>query len=365
MAKKEDLSTTAGDSKNLLEHFNAQQLFNEKLKSWFDGFESVLSTQTDLVVCHVTEESKELSSRMDKIESRLEQFENKMDRIETLLIDISSGLKNSPPQQPDLHSEDQSVRSPPPEKVSTSAVQIDDGKAPAGSHANMPDESNEFNTIEETKDPVLSPSQKFVKDAWPQAILRHEINHETNTNVSNNVILRPDLFLDKADSSVFVKLAEIQSAFRISLVPYWYWPWRLCQQMRDDFQGTRVWAEENIFVTWPMLLEEIFKTMQRLGVLHSPGTIFSRLTARSGEHIDSFAMRIKDSYYQLSRLDRESDITRNALSYIVQTYIPQVWTHLQPMMVGKPNYHCIDTLVQIARGISMWPTQVKYCVNKN
>ncbi|CCU80423.1 hypothetical protein BGHDH14_bgh00419 [Blumeria hordei DH14] len=365
MAKKEDLMTSTGDNKKLLEHFDDQQLFNEKLKSWFDGFESVLSTQTDLVMCHVTEENKKMGSRMDKIESRLENFESKIDRIETLLTEISSSLKNSPPQQPASHSEDQSARSSPPEKASTPAVEIDKGKAPAGPQASMPDESDKSNIVEEIEPPILSPGAKFVKDVWPQALLPHEITHKADTSINNNVIIRPDLCLDKADSSVVVKLAEIQSAFKSGLLPYWYWPWRLSQEMKDDFQGTRVWAEENNFVTWPLLLEEIFKTMQRLDVLQTPATIFTRLAPESGEDIDSFAMRIKKSYYKLSKPDRESDITRNDLSYIVQTHIPQVWTHLQPMMVGKPNYHCIDILVQIARGISKWPKQISQCANKD
>ncbi|CAD6498927.1 BgTH12-04583 [Blumeria graminis f. sp. triticale] len=137
---------------------------------------------------------------------------------------------------------------------------------------------------------ALTPGKKFVKEAWPQALLAHEINHEAYTRIKNKVVIRPDLRLDKANSTVFLKLAEIQSALGIALVPYWYWPQRLYLERKEDFQGTRVWAEENPSTTWYLLLEDIFKIMQRLDVLHSPRTLFSHLSAKHGEDINFFAI---------------------------------------------------------------------------
>ena len=133
--------------------------------------------------------------------------------------------------------------------------------------------------------------------------------------------------------------------------------------MKEDFQGTRVWAEENLSTTWPLLLEAISKTMQRLDVLHSPRTLFSRLSAKDGEDMNSFASRIRNSYYHLSKADRDSDTTRDTLADITKSYLPHVWTLLQPTMVGRLTREGIESLVQIAGRISKWLTHTNLCTS--
>ncbi|CAD6505127.1 BgTH12-00622 [Blumeria graminis f. sp. triticale] len=196
------------------------------------------------------------------------------------------------------------------------ATQPEKGKAPAWPDTYPTVDSTNFTFKPEPNIFGLTPGVKFVKEAWPQALLAHEVNHEAYTSIKNKVIIRPELRLDKANSTVFFKLAEIQSALRIALVPYWYWPQRLCLDMKEDFQCTRVWAEENPATTWPLLLEAIFKTMQQLDVLHSPRTILPRLAARDGEDIKSFTTQICKCYNCLSKQDRGSNTTRDNLSKI-------------------------------------------------
>ena len=70
----------------------------------------------------------------------------------------------------------------------------------------------------------LSPGEKFVKEAWPQALLAKDVMQDQFANIKNKVSLRLELRLSTVDSTTFTNLAEIQSAFRIALVPYWYWP---------------------------------------------------------------------------------------------------------------------------------------------
>ncbi|VDB84225.1 Bgt-20623 [Blumeria graminis f. sp. tritici] len=279
----------------------------------------------------------------------------RMDRIEITMYEIKTSLKAIQPrnQSGKLAMSEASNLTTRPEK----------GKAPARPDTYPPVDSTNVTSKPEPDSIVLTPGEKFVKEAWPQALLAHEVNHEAYTSIKNKVIIRPELRLDKANSTVFSKLAEIQSVFRIALVPYWYWPQRLCLDMKEDFQCTRVWAEENPATTWPLLLEAIFKTMQRLDVLHSPRTIFSRLAARDGEDVKSFTTRIRECYYGLSKQDRGSNTTRDTLSDITKTYLPHIWTHLQPMMVGRSNSDGVKLLVQIATRISKWPAQANLCVS--
>ena len=102
--------------------------------------------------------------------------------------------------------------------------------------------------------------------------------------------------------------------------------------MSEDFHCVRVWVEENPSVTWMMLLEAIFTTMQKLDALHSPRTIFTRLTTHEGEDITKFASRLRTTFYQLSKRDRDSDYIRDAFVNIVKNGMPLVWTHIQPQM---------------------------------
>ncbi|CAD6503108.1 BgTH12-02777 [Blumeria graminis f. sp. triticale] len=169
---------------------------------------------------------------------------------------------------------------------SNSATRPEKGKAPARLDTHSPVDSTNDTPKPEPDSFALTPGEKFVKVAWPKALVAHEINHEAYTRKNSKVVIWPDLCLNKANSTVFLKLAEIQSALGIALVPYWYWPQRLCLEMKVDFQGTHVWAEEDPSTTWPLLLEDIFKTMQQLDVLHGPRTLFSRLSAKDGEDIN-------------------------------------------------------------------------------
>ncbi|CAD6502785.1 BgTH12-05375 [Blumeria graminis f. sp. triticale] len=245
---------------------------------------------------------------------------------------------------------------------SNSEIQPEKVKVLARPHTYKPVDSTNVTSKPEPDFFALIPGKKFVIEAWPQPLLAHEINHEAYTSIKNKVIIRPELHLDKVNSTLFSRLAEIQSDFRIALVPYWYWPQQLCLDMKEDFQCTRVWAEENPATNWPLLLEAFFKTMQQLDVLHSPRNIFSCLAARDGEDVNSFTIRIRECYYCLSKQDRGSNTTRDTISNITKTYLPHICTHLQPMMVGRSNSDGVKLLVQIVTRISKSPAQAKLCV---
>ena len=78
----------------------------------------------------------------------------------------------------------------------------------------------EFSSTEKDNSSELSPGESFVKEAWPQALLAKDVMHDEFASIKKKVSLRPELRLATADSTIFIKLAKIQSAFRITLVPY-------------------------------------------------------------------------------------------------------------------------------------------------
>ncbi|VDB87790.1 Bgt-51813 [Blumeria graminis f. sp. tritici] len=55
--------------------------------------------------------------------------------------------------------------------------------------------------------------EKFVKDAWPEALLARNIEDNMYTSSKNRVVIKPEYRLKKADITVFEKLRHIQSAF--------------------------------------------------------------------------------------------------------------------------------------------------------
>ncbi|KHJ34624.1 hypothetical protein EV44_g3586 [Erysiphe necator] len=91
-------------------------------------------------------------------------------------------------------------------------------------------------------DSNLTPGEKFVKKAWPEAIFPGSIQDDAFTSVKNKVILKPEWQLIRADSEVFRKLSNIQNALQMALIPYHLWSQRVIMDMSGDFHGVRVWA---------------------------------------------------------------------------------------------------------------------------
>ncbi|KAI0990803.1 hypothetical protein K3495_g17384, partial [Podosphaera aphanis] len=103
----------------------------------------------------------------------------------------------------------------------------------------------------------LTPAEKFVKEAWPQAIFPEDIGFEGETSAKNRVSFKPEWRLITADHSVFSKLKHIQASFQMALVPYRLWSQRLALEMDGDFKGVGIWALKGP-LSWITLLEAIF-----------------------------------------------------------------------------------------------------------
>ncbi|KHJ34625.1 hypothetical protein EV44_g3373 [Erysiphe necator] len=213
-------------------------------------------------------------------------------------------------------------------------------------------------------DSNLTPGEKFVKKAWPEAIFPGSIQDDAFTSVKNKVILKPEWQLIRADSEVFLKLSNIQNALQMALIPYHLWSQRVIMDMSGDFHGVRVWAMGK-HPTWILLLEAIFATMQRLNVLHSPLTTFSLLSPKNNESPQAFTWRLRDAYYNLSGTDRTSDSTRDLLKELVQTNLPRTWTLAFPHTFSSNNQEIVEMVVQFSSQIMKWPLEDKMTRNSH
>lgn len=133
-----------------------------------------------------------------------------------------------------------------------------------------------------------------------------DIEHHSFTSAKNKIILKPEWRLTRANTDVFDKLSEIQSALRTALVPYYLWPERLTCEMLDDFKRIRVWATECKKIIWIDLLNAIFKSMEMHDCLYKPLTVFVSMNSNN-DSIELFAHRLRNSFYRLSRNERTSN----------------------------------------------------------
>ncbi|KHJ32295.1 hypothetical protein EV44_g1239 [Erysiphe necator] len=214
------------------------------------------------------------------------------------------------------------------------------------------DESN-FLTLPTT---IICRGEMFVKRAWPEALFPQDVQDDVYTSVKNKVVLKPEWRLVVANSEVFNKLTQIQNALQIALIPYHLWTKRVTMDMSGDFHAACVWAIGRN-PTWIELLETIFTMMQRLNVLYSPFTKFSLLTPQKNESSHTFAWRLRDAFYQLSRQDRESDTTREVLKELTMTHLPRVWTLEYPHTISTDNYELTETIVQISAQVTKWSNE--------
>ncbi|CAD6504358.1 BgTH12-06089 [Blumeria graminis f. sp. triticale] len=218
---------------------------------------------------------------------------------------------------------------------------------------------------QQTDTPIEQPLtevEKFVKEAWPEALLDRDIDDKSFTNVKNKVIIKAEWRLVKADIHVFEKLNEIQSALRVALVPYCIWTERLAHEMSSDFKGICVWANERRNLKWIELLHAIFKNMELHDCLHSSLTVFAGISPDKGDSIYSFAWRLRSAFYGLSQTDRVSRTTRTMITDLCSKYLPRVWTLGEPSLDRLRNSQRVEKVVQIAERVCKWSSEDKHFV---
>ncbi|POS82548.1 hypothetical protein EPUL_005935, partial [Erysiphe pulchra] len=185
-----------------------------------------------------------------------------------------------------------------------------------------------------------------------------DVQDDAFTSVKNKVILKPEWRLIVANADVFKKLSNIQNALQIALIPYHLWAQRVAIEMSGDFSSVRIWSAGKR-LSWIVFLEGIFTTMQRLNALHSPFTTFSLLTPKDTESAYAFAWRLRDTFYNLSGIDRQSDTTRDLLKEILMTHLPRVWTISSPQLINSDNHEIVELVVQVASQVAKWKIEDK------
>ncbi|VCU39333.1 Bgt-51808 [Blumeria graminis f. sp. tritici] len=196
--------------------------------------------------------------------------------------------------------------------------------------------------------------EKFVKDAWPEALLARNIEDNMYTSSKNRVVIKPEYCLKKADITVFEKLRHIQSAFPIALVPYHLWAERLSHELDEDFMGIRVWSASRHNLTWVEILHAIFVAMTDHDALCSPLTTFSSVAPIKMESVIFFTKRFRRAFYMLSANDRNSPSVTTMITDICSKHLPRIWTLAEPSMNNLLNYQRIEKVVQVTERVCNW-----------
>ncbi|CAD6505270.1 BgTH12-00762, partial [Blumeria graminis f. sp. triticale] len=137
-----------------------------RVRDQLEKLESLVGSQTDIAIHHV-EQSKITDERMD--------------RMEITMYEIKTSLKVIKPRnQPSKLAVSES---------SNPVIRPGKGKAPARLDIYTPVESKNVISKPEPDFFALTPGEKFVKEAWPQTLLAHEINHEAYASIKSKVIL--------------------------------------------------------------------------------------------------------------------------------------------------------------------------------
>ncbi|KAI6250617.1 hypothetical protein HI914_00622 [Erysiphe necator] len=275
--------------------------------------------------------------RMDRIEEANHDIRKILIQIQNSLSSLENQLNSQTP--PNIkYSESQGIKQPP--KAEESKKMKENRETPIPSF--IPNDKHQLTDVE-----------RFVKETWPEALLDRDIDHHSFTSAKNKVVLKPEWRLTRANTDVFDKLSEIQSALRTALVPYYLWPERLTYEMSDDFKGIRVWATECKQITWVDMLNAIFKNLEMHDCLHNLLTTFASMNP-TNDSIESFARRLRDSFYRLPRNDRSSSTVQFMITDLCSRYLPRVWTIAEPVLFNLRNDQRIEKIVQIARRVSRW-----------
>ncbi|SZE99924.1 unnamed protein product [Blumeria hordei] len=159
--------------------------------------------------------NKKLRENIENVVIKIEVLEKRMEKLETMTTSRFDRIKYLLQQ---LVSD--KVKENPSHDIKLNSKLID-------SSASQPMSSQEYRKSIPTEEIItlnlekslLTSTEKFVKNAWPEALLARNIEDNKYTSSKSRVV-KPDYSLKIADITVFEKLRHIQSAFRIVLVPY-------------------------------------------------------------------------------------------------------------------------------------------------
>lgn len=170
----------------------------------------------------------------------------------------------------------------------------------------------------------LTPTEKGIKDIFPDVILESQAPVDAVNGHKNKVNFPHGLKLSRADHTVFDKLRQIQTQLQAHLVPYENWAKRVALELSGDFQQLRGYIEARKAAPWLLMVEGIIQVMNDHKVIFSAMAAFTTLLPFKDEVYTNFASRIRDSFYRLSRDQQMGRPTRAILTEKLATYLPTV-----------------------------------------
>ena len=88
-------------------------------------------------------------------------------------------------------------------------------------------------------------------------------------------------------------------------------------------------------------------------------TIFASMRPEKDDSIQSFARRLRNAFFRLSRADRTSTTIRSMITDICSRYLPRVWSLIELSLNRLRNDQRVEKVVQIAERVSRWDTEEK------
>ena len=162
--------------------------------------------------------------------------------------------------------------------------------------------------------------ERYVEGIWPEVKLRNAAE-AIGINVADipadsyrirvNLERQWEIKL-AADTTIFLKLREIQRTFYQAALPYKLWAVKLAPLLTGDFQAVARYIDINN-VSWLQALEAIFQCMEKHGTLRRPVVAFSQLIQAKEENYLNFAWRIRDAFYALPLAVQQASHVREML----------------------------------------------------
>ncbi|RKF82010.1 hypothetical protein GcC1_019036 [Golovinomyces cichoracearum] len=206
-------------------------------------------------------------------------------------------------------------------------------------------------------------SERFVKSIWTEVRIGSDLKgkgiqikglpdgaHKFKVYLDNSWKL-----VQASDVSVFHKLRQIQRALFQAAIPYDLWPVKFSLLLEGDFQVIQKFIDKTV-ASWPQSLEATFQLLDRHGTMRRPIIQFARLSPFQSEGYANFAWRLRTAFQELPRQPYFDSTIRDMLFETVKTYMPSVWSTIQPK-IRMPTAQLVEEIVIQAGIIAQMPVE--------
>ncbi len=82
--------------------------------------------------------------------------------------------------------------------------------------------------------------------------------------------------------------------------------------------------------SWVIAVEAVLRALSNANSLQQPWLSFTTLQPFPREPLITYAMRVRDAFYNLPREDQETNLLRQLCVSVVQRTLPQAWALFEP-----------------------------------